>query len=86
VEADAALAGSPGVVVLAAEAAEDTDAAVVHPDGDREMVFPEGLPEQVPGGWIKLEKVRDAVELLLGHLERVKPFGRHKELPSDIEV
>ncbi len=57
------------------------DAAVVHPDGDREMVFSEGLPEQFPCRLIKFEKVRDAVELLLGHLERIEPLGCHEETP-----
>src|SRR5512141_173177 len=40
-EADAALAGPAGIVVLAAEAVEHADAAVVHADGDREMVLPQ---------------------------------------------
>ena len=79
VEADAALAGAAGVVVLAAEAAEDADAAVVHADGDGEMVLPQRLPQEVPGRLVELEKVGDSVELLLGHLERIEPFGGHKE-------
>src|SRR4030042_3089319 len=41
VEADAALAGAAGVVVLAAEAAEHADAAGFHADGGRGMGTPQ---------------------------------------------
>jgi hypothetical protein len=77
VEADASFAGPAGVVVLATEALEDADAAVVHADGDGEMVLPQRLPQEVPGGLVELEKVGHRVELLLGHLEGVEPFYGH---------
>ena len=86
VEADAALAGPAGVVVLAAEAAEDADAVVVHADGDGEMVLPQRLPQEVPGRLIELEKVGHSVELFLGHLERVEPFNGHDQAPIVSEV
>src|SRR4030043_1506895 len=81
VEANAALAGAAGVVVLAAEAAENTDAVVVHADGNGEMVLPQRVPQEVPGRLIELEKVSDGVKLFLGHFERVEPFGGHEKTP-----
>ena len=47
VEADTALAGTAGVVVLHAEAAEHADAAVVHADGDQEGVLAERVAQEV---------------------------------------
>ena len=76
-ETDPALAGTAGVVVLAAEAAEDAHAPVVHPDRYAEMVFPQRLAQQVPGRLIELEQAGHRVELLLGHLERVEAFDSH---------
>jgi hypothetical protein len=77
VEADAALAGAAGIVVLAAEAAEDADAAVFHADGDREMVFPERLSQEVSCRLVEVEKVGHRVELLLGHFVGIEPFDSH---------
>jgi hypothetical protein len=80
-EPDAALAGAPGIVVLTAETAKNTDASVVHADGNAEVVFPHGLPEKVPGGSIELEKVSHSVELLLSHLKRVESLDSHSMTP-----
>jgi hypothetical protein len=44
-KADTALAGAAGVVMLAAEPAEDAHTPVVHADRDAEMVFPQRLPQ-----------------------------------------
>jgi hypothetical protein len=76
-ETDPALARTAGVVVLTAEAAENTDAPVIYADRDAEMVFPERLPQKIPGRLVELEKVGHGVELFLGHLERVETFNSH---------
>jgi hypothetical protein len=67
--------------VLAVEAVEDPDAPIVHTDGDAEMVFPQRRAQQVPGRLVELEKAGYRVELLLGHLERVKTFDSHINTP-----
>jgi hypothetical protein len=48
------------------------------------MVLPQRLPQEVPGRLIELEKVGHSVELFLGHIVRVEPFGRHEITPYDI--
>ena len=63
VEADAALAGAAGVVVLDAEAAEDLHLAVVHPDRDGEVVFAQRDAQQVAGRLVEAEDVGGLVEL-----------------------
>jgi hypothetical protein len=83
-EEDSALAGAPGVVVLAAETAEDADASVVHANGDAEMVLPQGLPEKVPGGSVKLKEIGHGIELFLGHLERVESLHGHIMTPCKV--
>jgi len=81
VETDAALAGTAGVIVLAAEAAEDADASVIHANRYAEMVFPQGLAQKVPGGLVKLKEIGHSVELFLGHLERVESLNSHINAP-----
>jgi len=51
VEADAALAGAAGVVMLAAEAAEHADAAVVHADGIEKWYSRSGCRRRSRVGW-----------------------------------
>jgi hypothetical protein len=80
-EPDAALAGAPGIVVLASKTAKNTDASVIHADGDAEMVLPQRLPEKVPGGSLELEKVSHSVELFLSHLKGVESLDRHIMTP-----
>jgi hypothetical protein len=70
-KADAALAGAARVVVLHAETAEDAARAVVHADGDGEVVFAQGRAEQIAGRPVEAERVGDAVELPLGGEECV---------------
>ena len=48
------------------------------------MVLPQRLPQEVPGGLVELEKVGDSIELFLGHLEGIEPFGRHEKTPCEI--
>jgi hypothetical protein len=50
------------------------------------MVFPQRLPQQIPGGWVELEKAGHGVELLLGHLERVKTFNSHINAPFRLMI
>ena len=83
-EADAALAGAAGVVVLNAEALEHLGAAVVHADGDLEMILAQSVPEQVPGGGVEAELLGHGVELLLGHFERVERLLLHQKIPPEI--
>ena len=71
-EADAALRRAAGVVVLHAEAPEHLHVAVVHADGNGELVLAQREAEQVPRRLIEVENVRHLVELGLGHLERVE--------------
>jgi hypothetical protein len=77
VEADAALRGAAGVVVLHAEAAEDLDPSVVHADGNREAVLPQRPAEQLAGGRVEIQDRRHLVELRLCHLECIHALDRH---------
>ena len=69
VESDAALAGAARIVVLDAEAPEDTNRAVVHVDRDRESVFPEWVPEELANALLEVQEISDMVKLRLGHFE-----------------
>ena len=71
------LRGAARVVVLDAEAAEDLHAAVVHPDGDREVVLAQRLTEQLAGGRVEVQDGGGLVELGLGHLEGIHALDDH---------
>ena len=71
VEADAALARAPRVVVLNAEAAEHLHAAAVHVNRNAELVFAKGNAQQIARGGVELEDVRDVVELALRDFVRI---------------
>ena len=81
-EADAALAWPPGVVVLHTESAEHFDASVVHAGGNREGILPQRFAEELNSPGIELQKLRDAVELGLGHLEGVIGSVAFRHLPG----
>ena len=72
VEADAALAGTAGIVVLHAETLEDLDRPVVHPDRDRKVIFSQRVSQQVSGCLIQVQFLGNIIELLLCHFESVE--------------
>ncbi len=79
VEADAALAGAAGIVVLDAEALEDLSGAVVHPDGDGDAKLAHGHAQELMGRLVEAEDGGGVVELSLGNLKRVEVllYRRH---------
>jgi hypothetical protein len=68
-EADSPLGRSPGIIVLNPEAPENPGAAVVHANGDRDVVLPKGEAQKIPYRLFQLEDVRHLIELLLGHVK-----------------
>lgn len=70
-EADAALAGAPGVVVNDTECLEDLGGAVVHLYGNGEMELLTGLAEQVTGSLIQIQHICNFVKLSLSIYERI---------------
>jgi hypothetical protein len=82
-ETDSPLAGAAGVVVLDPETSEYLDLAVVHANGNTEMVFPHRIAEQVSARLVQFEEISDPVKLSLRDLEGVVRSIRHGTLPSD---
>ena len=76
-EADAALAGTAGIAMLATVTAEHLVASVVHADGNQEMILAERAAEQVPRGLVESQLLGRAVELLLSHFKRVERLLLH---------
>ncbi len=74
-EADAALVGAAGVVVLDAEALEDAQRAVVHAHRDAEVVLAHRPAQHFGNLRVELEQLGDPVELLLGHFEGINLSG-----------
>ncbi len=74
VEADAALTGAAGIVVLHAEAAEDAHAAVIHVYRDGEVEFAQRVTQQFTRGRVKAQLFGYFIELRLGNLKGIKGF------------
>ena len=72
VEPDAALGGSAGIVVLDPESLKDLHCAIIHPDGDGEVVLALRRSQQLPNPVIELKQLGNRVELALGHGEGVE--------------
>ena len=76
-EADAALGGSPRIVVDDAKSTEDTDPPVIHPQRDEElMLFHRGTQERSRRE-VQSQPVRRPVELELSRDEGVERFFVH---------
>jgi hypothetical protein len=80
VEADAALGGAAGVVVLDPEALEDPHLAVVHADRNGEVELALRPAQELADTFVELQLVGHRVELTLGHRERIELLG-HECLP-----
>ncbi len=74
VEADAALVGAAGVVVLDAETVEDLGGAVVHVHRQRDVQLAQGPAQQFVHSRVQLQEFCGFVQLPLRHLERIEPF------------
>ncbi len=72
VEPDAALGGSSHVAVLNAETSEDLHRAVVHPDGDGEVILALRPAQELTDPGLEAQLLGDGVELRLSHRERVE--------------
>jgi hypothetical protein len=83
VESNAALAGTARVVVLYPETAEHLHRAIVHADGNAEVVLAHGIAQHLPRRLVETELVRDLVELGLRHRECVVGLLGHVRLPPD---
>jgi len=77
VEADPAFAGAAGVVVLHAEALEDLNGAVVHPDRNAEVELAHRSAQQVAGRLVETENLGCVVELFLCRLEGLVGSASH---------
>ncbi len=82
-ETDSPFAGAARIVMLNPEPPEYPDLAVVHANGDAEMVFPQRITEQVPGRLVQIEKISHSVELSLGYFKWIVRFISHHIPPSD---
>ena len=71
-EADAALAGTAGIVVLHTEALENLDPAVVHAHRDAEAELAQRAAQQITDALLQTDQVGDLVELGPRHLEGVE--------------
>ena len=80
VEADSALAGSLGVVILDAESLEHLEGTVVHPDRDRDVQLARGDPEDCLDAGVQTKNLRTLVELLLCYGKWVQLRLCHKLL------
>jgi len=83
VEADAALVGTTGIVVLNTKALEDTHAAIIHANGDAECIFAHRPAQKLAHGLIELQQVGYTVKLPLCHFKSIG-LGRHLDTPVRI--
>jgi hypothetical protein len=63
------------IVVLYPEATKDLHSPTVHPDGDAEVIFPNGIAQCFAGGFIQAEHICNSVELLLRYYKWI--VGRY---------
>jgi hypothetical protein len=81
-ETDSSFAGAARIVMLNPETPEYLDVAVVHANGDTEMVFPQRMTEQIPGRLVQIEKVSHPVKLSLGYFKWIVRVIGHDIPPS----
>jgi hypothetical protein len=82
-ETDPPFAGAARIVMLNPEPPEYLDVAVVHANGDAEMVFPHRMTEQIPARLVQIKKVSHSVKLSLGYVKWIVRFISRHIPPSD---
>ena len=84
VEANAALVGAAGIVVLDAVAVEDAQRAVVHAHRDAELELARGPAQDLRHLGVQVEQLGDVVELALRHFKCIDCFCHLILLLSEI--
>jgi hypothetical protein len=82
-ETDSPFAGAARIVMLNPESPEYMDVAVVHANGDTEMVFPHRITEQISARLVQIKKVSHSVKLSLGNFKWIIRVIGHDIPPSD---
>ena len=70
-EAETALVGSAGIIVLDAVALEHAYIPIIHANRNSEMKFPHRPAQEFAYWGIEMQQVRNMIELLLGHIESI---------------
>jgi hypothetical protein len=78
---NASLPRASGIIMKNAKASKDFDVAVIHADGNKELVLSHGPAQQVPRVVVKPKHVRNFVKLRLSHFERIQYLIAHRSFP-----